>query len=455
MLYAGVARSIITPPVGIAMVGFLARGRSCRIDDELTVTALVIEQHKAAPKGASGPTDTTARVAVVGCDLLWSEAAFVRAVNEALPAIDCPPLDALVIASSHTHYGPMLDPQWDGFDPVVENYVRNLGASVAGAVLVAQGRARPCRLAAGLGRCRIGVNRRARTDDGQIVHGENPRGPYDDRVAVLRLDGMDGEPIAAVINAAAHPVSLGARDSWRGISPDFPAPARQIVEQHTGAMAMFLQGAAGDINPIVMGPEPTNPKRLGLPLGAEALRIYWQLRPATPAAGLGVARSRVQLGSLLKEMGAVRERADALEQELTSARALDNPGDRWWATWRLRRTREVLSALGSGQPAPGINADLTAIAFGGVGLVTTPGELFTELGQQILSRSPFPVTFHAGYANGSIGYLPTLEAYREGGYEATDACMVEAGSGEVIAEESVRLLHDAFQRGKESAEPCA
>jgi hypothetical protein len=35
----------------------------------------------------------------------------------------------------------------------------------------------------------------------------------------------------------------------------------------------------------------------------------------------------------------------------------------------------------------------------------------------IRSHSRFPFTFYAGLLNGWLGYLPTGEAFREGGYE--------------------------------------
>ena len=39
-----------------------------------------------------------------------------------------------------------------------------------------------------------------------------------------------------------------------------------------------------------------------------------------------------------------------------------------------------------------------------------------------------------------IGYVPTRTAYPEGGYEVTHACQVAPEAGEMIEEESVRLL---------------
>lgn len=75
-----------------------------------------------------------------------------------------------------------------------------------------------------------------------------------------------------------------------------------------------------------------------------------------------------------------------------------------------------------------------------IAIITAPGEIFTEIGQRVVERSPFPHTIYAGYTNGSIGYVPTRAAYQEGGYEVTHACNVGPEAGELIEEESVRLL---------------
>ena len=67
---------------------------------------------------------------------------------------------------------------------------------------------------------------------------------------------------------------------------------------------------------------------------------------------------------------------------------------------------------------PPVQAELTALRLSSaVGLVTAPGEIFTEIGQSIMARSPFEHTLYATYTDGTIGYVPTRSAYAEGGYE--------------------------------------
>jgi hypothetical protein len=47
----------------------------------------------------------------------------------------------------------------------------------------------------------------------------------------------------------------------------------------------------------------------------------------------------------------------------------------------------------------------------------SPVELFCEIALRVRNDSPFRHTFFFGYSNGWLGYLPTAQAFKEGGYE--------------------------------------
>jgi neutral ceramidase len=440
-LMAGVARVTVTPPIGIPMFGFAGRGPAAGIHDDLTATALVLEGPQAAPSRAAAGAGVS-RLAIIACDLLFLRTAEVRAVREAIARLTDVPPDHVVIACSHTHYGPLTEPDRDEPGPQVEPYLANLVHLLAGAVATARARAVPCRLGCGQGAVRIGINRRERTAGGQIILGQNPSGPVDPRVAVLRIDGADGSPLAAVLNYACHPVSLGSQCT--DISADFPGTARRLVEEQTGAMGLFLQGATGNINPLLMGWDWTHLARLGLPLGAEAVRIYWSTAPGAEPANGGIAAASCQLHLpplLPASIDEGRETVTLLERERERLSAGGGEGALWWAERQLARARRGLEALQGGTPNPPVEAEVMALRLSdSVGVVTAPGEIFTEIGQAIVARSPFENTLYATYTNGTIQYVPTRAAYAEGGYEVTHACQVAPEAGEQIEEESIRLL---------------
>ena len=47
----------------------------------------------------------------------------------------------------------------------------------------------------------------------------------------------------------------------------------------------------------------------------------------------------------------------------------------------------------------------------------SPVELFCEIALRVRDDSPFRHNFFFGYMNGWLGYLPTAQAFKEGGYE--------------------------------------
>ena len=65
-----------------------------------------------------------------------------------------------------------------------------------------------------------------------------------------------------------------------------------------------------------------------------------------------------------------------------------------------------------------VDAEIQVIALGDqCAIVSFPGEIFTELGMYIKSRSPYKYTMVVELTNGSIGYIPDRKAYIEGNYE--------------------------------------
>jgi hypothetical protein len=52
-----------------------------------------------------------------------------------------------------------------------------------------------------------------------------------------------------------------------------------------------------------------------------------------------------------------------------------------------------------------------------VAIWSAPIELFCEISNDVRDRSPFPFTFYYGYTNGWLGYLPSADEWKYGGYE--------------------------------------
>ena len=238
VLAAGVARVNITPPIGIAMTGFAGRGPAEGIHDNLTATVLALESDDA-------------QAIVIAADVLYFSAAFCNEVRAEIGRrLGVAPHNVL-LCGSHTHYGPEMGvSESEGQADDVVAYLRNLKFLLAGAAKAAFAAVQSVQVGFGAATSFIGVNRRERRADGQIILGQDPSGPCDHEVRVVRLDTAEGKPLTALVNFACHPVSAGG--AMRLLAADYVGPMRQLVEDATGTTCLFLQGAAGNINPVEM-----------------------------------------------------------------------------------------------------------------------------------------------------------------------------------------------------------
>ncbi len=87
-----------------------------------------------------------------------------------------------------------------------------------------------------------------------------------------------------------------------------------------------------------------------------------------------------------------------------------------------------------------------AIAFGDIGFVSAPYEMFDTNGVQVRDGSPFKMTFVCSYANGGFGYVPSALAFPHGGYEVFISRFCET-TGDDFAAEMVRLLKVCKDQG--------
>ena len=88
--------------------------------------------------------------------------------------------------------------------------------------------------------------------------------------------------------------------------------------------------------------------------------------------------------------------------------------------------------------------EIQALRIGDAVFVAVPGEYFVEWGLEIKKWSPMPFTIIAELANDWFGYIPTWEALRRGGYEATPimSCQLRSGAGQFMADAAFRLIRE-------------
>lgn len=126
------------------------------------------------------------------------------------------------------------------------------------------------------------MNRRVYQGD-NVAFGDNPDGPVDWDVPVLRVKGTNGAVRAVLFGYACHATSVRSGDDWYVVSGEYIAYARQHLEMvQPGAVAIFLTGMGADSDPFPRG-RLLDAKRHGLELAGAISGVL--NRPMRPVRG--------------------------------------------------------------------------------------------------------------------------------------------------------------------------
>lgn len=442
---AGAAVVEITPGVGIAMAGYGARqGVATGIHDPLCARALVLDDGQTA-------------LALVVCDLVGVPAALTRQARE-LIAHECGIQAANVcIAATHTHSGPLLrGPESDALIAVTAR-------KICGAVQMARQQMRPVTL------------KTTRTNLETIAQNRrHPDGPIATTATILLAAPRgSGAPVATLVNYACHATVL-EHDNLL-YSADFPGVAVRLIERAVGGSGIYMQGAAGDINPVWMRHDFDEAERIGGILGAAAARAALELRPLgegqwavnlswseltpkEPPHGmvlsdvrLRAVRSVLELpyrsfpprAEIEREIEDLTRRLAALSDEaLTERRAL-RP--------LLNQRRAELATLDLYAPQPGRTraVEIQAMRIAAeCAIVALPGEFLIETGQEIARRCGVAYPLICGYANDYLSYFPAPHHVPEAGYEVGRALFAPEAT-ETIAAGAVELVRALYEEEKQ------
>jgi hypothetical protein len=253
----------------------------------------------------------------------------------------------------------------------------------------------------------------------------------DNTLRVALLDGEDG-PIAALLNFPCHATVLDDKNLL--LSAEFPGVACRLVEQATGATAVYLNGACGDVNPAWIAQDFASVERAGQVVGGQAVRLIGELRAAAmgqrshnirwdeftelPVPNRAVAPrlrfARREIGLPLRPFLPDEEYARLIEETRpgsgreAAARLSRLSAERWAAMWS-RRANEGATR----------RTEVQVIGLGdGLAMLALPGEFFGATAQAIRQEARAPDLLVACYANDYLGYVIPPDAFEEGGYES-------------------------------------
>jgi hypothetical protein len=239
----GWAEVEITPPLGIALGG---RGGpetlAKKVLDPLYAQVLYL-------KDANGKGFVLVSFDLVGLPHELSDRIRTDIVNET--GIEW---NLIVLNASHTHSGPyMIRSLMAGVGPppqIEQDYFQSLEEKILSATRTAAKGLRPVKAEVFEGRSEVGINRRGKNKQGQRGIIPDPKGPFDEKVWVLRLTPEDGRASAVIFSYACHPVIVYGY-AFAAVSADFPGVARNTLRETLGkdVHAQFVQGFAGNIRP--------------------------------------------------------------------------------------------------------------------------------------------------------------------------------------------------------------
>jgi hypothetical protein len=416
----GIARTDITPPVGIycRSWGAASHDTARGIHRPLSLTAVAFRE------AGGGPP-----LVLIDADLGWwislkLEREFRAEVLAALGL----PVERLLFCLTHTHSAPPLsppEPHWPGRD-LLAAYLQSLRPKTVETARRAIESLEPATVEWHTGRCVLAAHRdlpdpTRPASAPRLICGFNPGPPGDDTLVVGRITAATGRPLGAIANYACHPTTL----AWENdhVSPDFLGTFRETVEQAGGGQAVFLQGASGELAPRLQHVGDTavadaHGRHLGL---ATLATLAGMEPPGTALAFARVVESGAPLAAwrreprspspLTRSLAAIRRTVElplkdwppAAELAAQFAACTDRP-----LAERLRRKLRIRETLGDAASFP---LELWGWRLGETVVLGTMAEAYMAIQQEVRAALHGHTVAWLNLVNGSIGYLPPRALY--------------------------------------------
>jgi len=228
------ARELITPTIRTTMSGYGSRtGEFEGINDDLYVKPLYLENN-----GSS--------MMFITFDLCHYMYELNEEIMEYAAKKFSMPYENIVVNYSHTHAGSkILSPtEKKSLSPLHDFYISRAKACIDRAFLSKfEGTMQFCKTSG-----RWNVNRRLETAEGFRLM-PNHNGITDDELNMIVIRSLENDIKTILVNYSCHPVTLSAT---MFLSAEFPGRLCQLLEaEYYGSMAFFLQGAAGNMRPLI------------------------------------------------------------------------------------------------------------------------------------------------------------------------------------------------------------
>ena len=436
-IMVGAAETLISSLVGSVLAGYFTSRVSEGVFSVLMAKAIV-----AGPRPEPGQPDS--RVAIAVLDVICIPGELSESIRSRVSQATGMDPARIMVCATHTHTGPEM--RGGRIIARNEQWYAGLPDLVAGAIIEAAGNARPAHMWMGRDSEEgLAYNRRFRLRSGEELFGPGPdpsqvagvAGPTDPEMGVVKFSEQpNGDPFALIVNYTVHIDVTGGNL----ISADFPGVMTEVLRSVYGpdTIVLFTQGASGNINHV--------PYLRDLPWPGKGIEKSRQMGRAFGGKALAIAEKALPGGCDVDAMQTILQVPsypidDVVEKALEDARA-EAPGQ---AGGVHKRLLELIDEYDPSEVNP---REIQAIRLGDAVFCSVPGEYFVEWGLQIKCWSPHPYTFITELANDQVGYIPTWEAFRRGGYGTTPIVSVRStpALGQMIADGHFVMLQELWQR---------
>lgn len=407
----GFSKTDITPPAGIVLGGYAGYRPCSGVHDPLHCKAVVLEQ------------DCT-RFCLIALDLLCVDEALYRRIAQAVADLGIEP-DCLLVCAIHSHAAPQgVIPGEGALAAVNCTSWEDTPEFLAYMEDVVRKAETACRAAAeNLEPFQVRTAKGPTPPVGSERHtGAAPGGD----LTVIQCKTESGK-LLTLYNFPCHPTVLGPDNLL--VSADFTAGIEALLE---GDMAVFLNGAAGDISTRFTRRESTFAEcsRMSQIAATHILSLIQDLPLSQPEPLRGIHTTVSLLPrpiepvetaqAELQNRTAQWEDAKLTGADASSLRLLKTYVEGAWVNLEFAKTMAGIRQL---------DLPVTVFRFAGLEFATIPGELFSSLQPDGLSI--------IAYTNGYFRYVCPEEAYAQNHYEAM-AAIIARGEGE-------RLIHQIQQ----------
>ena len=395
-LRAGAARVDITPPVNPE---YPPSGEYEH--EHLYVRAIVLDN------GLS-------RAALLNADLgNMPEDVWTNASKQIAEELKCP-VENIIMSATHTHSGVPAGPPPPGPPPPQPS--ARLVTAMLDAVRQAKAKLQPVLVGFGTGFSYLNVNRDSVSDEThRWTQAPNLNAPSDKTVAVVSFTTPAGDPIAAYVNYAMHPIN----GYLVGItSADYPGAASRYVEQafDDKTVMVFTQGASGDQNPLLMR-SATNAlaSKSGVEItGYELVRenVEGPLREGQVPHGKLNPKVADRFERWIESEGQLL--GEEVIRVMTNIRTRSGDVSIWGAQETINCPGRQRTSTGrEGEPgtykdSDPVNIRLGMVGIGDIALTTVNAEIYTMISQRMKKHSAMANTVLVTLANGraNSGYIP-------------------------------------------------